>query len=61
LFNLVEDIGEKNDLAAKNPEKAKELQALYDAWNAQLAKPLWKHKPAARDAAGWQPAAESDD
>ena len=41
LFNLADDIGEKNDLAAKQPEKVKELQAAYDAWNAQLEKPRW--------------------
>ena len=41
LFNLADDIGEKNDLAAKQPEKVKDLQAAYDAWNAQLEKPRW--------------------
>ncbi len=41
LYNLAEDAGEKNSLIASKPEKAKELQAAYDAWNAQLAKPLW--------------------
>lgn len=42
LYDLASDIGEKNDLAAKNPEKVKELQARYDKWNAELATPLWK-------------------
>ncbi len=42
LFNLAQDLGEKGDLAAKEPEKLKELQAAYDAWNATLAEPLWK-------------------
>lgn len=42
LFNLAQDIGEKDDLAAKEPERLKELQAAYDAWNATLAEPLWK-------------------
>jgi arylsulfatase A-like enzyme len=41
LFNLAEDIGEKNDLSEKMPEKLKELQAAYDAWDAQLEKPRW--------------------
>jgi hypothetical protein len=41
LYNLVEDIGEKTDLAAKQPDKVKELQAAHDAWNAQLAEPQW--------------------
>jgi arylsulfatase A-like enzyme len=41
LYNLANDIGEKNDLYAKMPEKAKELQAKWDEWNATLMKPLW--------------------
>ncbi|MCS6850227.1 MAG: sulfatase [Gemmataceae bacterium] len=44
LYNLAEDIGEANDLASARPEKVKELQALWDQWNAQLAKPLWADK-----------------
>jgi len=30
LYNLNEDFNERNNLAAKNPEKLKELQALFD-------------------------------
>jgi arylsulfatase A-like enzyme len=41
LFNLAEDIGEKNDLAGKMPDKLKELTALYDAWAAQMMEPQW--------------------
>ena len=41
LYNLREDIGEAKDLAAAMPEKLKELQAKWDAWNATLVKPLW--------------------
>src|SRR5262249_19561498 len=41
LYNLAEDIGESNDLAAKQPEKVKELQAAWDKWNVELVKPLW--------------------
>jgi arylsulfatase A-like enzyme len=33
LYNLREDIGEAKDLAAAQPEKVKELQAKWDAWN----------------------------
>jgi len=36
LFNLAEDIGEKNDLAATNPEKLAELRGLYEAWSAAV-------------------------
>ncbi len=42
LYNLAEDIAEGNDLAVQNPEKLKELQTAYDAWNATLVPPRWK-------------------
>jgi arylsulfatase A-like enzyme len=32
LFNLREDLGEKNDLVAINPGKARELHRLLDEW-----------------------------
>ncbi|MGC1274267.1 MAG: sulfatase-like hydrolase/transferase, partial [Planctomycetaceae bacterium] len=35
LFNLAEDVGEANDLTAEHPEKVQELQAMWDAWNAE--------------------------
>jgi arylsulfatase A-like enzyme len=41
LFHLAEDIGEAKNLLEQNPAKAKELKSLYDAWNAEQAKPLW--------------------
>jgi arylsulfatase A-like enzyme len=41
LYNLAEDIGEANDLAAKQPDKVKELEEAWGKWNAELAKPLW--------------------
>jgi arylsulfatase A-like enzyme len=41
LYNLAADVGEANDLAAKHPEKVQELEATWQRWNAQLAKPLW--------------------
>lgn len=41
LFNLIEDPGEKSDLAAANPDKAKQLQATWDAWNANNEAPRW--------------------
>jgi arylsulfatase A-like enzyme len=48
LYNLVKDIGETKDLAAAKPEKAAELQKLWDAWNAEQAPPsAAKEKPAA--------------
>jgi arylsulfatase A-like enzyme len=41
LYNLAADIGETKDLAAAQPDKVKELQTKWDAWNATLVKPLW--------------------
>jgi arylsulfatase A-like enzyme len=42
LYNLADDIGERNNLAQSQSEKFKELQAAWDAWNAQLKEPLWQ-------------------
>jgi len=47
LYNLAEDLAEANDLAARRPDQLKELQAAYDAWNAQLAQPRWSPARAA--------------
>ena len=33
LYDLDEDIGEKNDLAKEQPETVAELSAAWDAWN----------------------------
>ena len=41
LYNLREDIGEANNLAARYPRKLRGLQAAYAAWDVQLAEPLW--------------------
>ncbi len=41
LYHLSDDIGETKDLAAAMPDKVKELQAKWDAWNATLVAPLW--------------------
>lgn len=41
LYNLADDIGEQNDLAAKNPAKVRELTAAWRQWNQQLTTPLW--------------------
>jgi arylsulfatase A-like enzyme len=41
LFNLKDDIGEQTDLAAKRPDKAKELAGLWQKWNAELVDPIW--------------------
>lgn len=41
LYNLKDDIGEKNNLAAKNPEKLKELSAAWNKWDADNIDPAW--------------------
>ena len=41
LYNLSEDIGEKVNLADKQPDKLKELTAAWDQWNATLVDPAW--------------------
>ena len=41
LYNLKDDIGEKTDLAGTKPEKAKELAATWQKWNAELMDPRW--------------------
>ncbi|HEY5910783.1 MAG TPA: sulfatase [Verrucomicrobiae bacterium] len=42
LYNLREDIGEKNNLAAREPEKVHQLAAAWNAWNAELVEPAWR-------------------
>jgi len=44
LYNPASDPGEKDDLSAKYPKKAKELQAAWDKWNAKNIDPLWPSK-----------------
>lgn len=41
LYNLKQDIGEQNDLAAKEPEKVKELAADWNQWNRLNVQPKW--------------------
>jgi arylsulfatase A len=53
LYNLKDDIGEKNDLAAKMPEKAKELHQMLTDWrksvDAQMMKANPDYKPGKRE------------
>jgi arylsulfatase A-like enzyme len=49
LYNLREDIGETNDLAAKMPEKVAELRKAYDEWNAKNIAPMWQRSERAGD------------
>lgn len=45
LYDLAQDVGEKRDLAAAQPDVVKQLAALYDRWNSELAEPSWHRQP----------------
>jgi arylsulfatase A-like enzyme len=49
LYNLSRDIGEANDVASAQPDKAKELKSLWDQWNLSLVEPLWTQQSSAPD------------
>lgn len=50
LYDLAKDRSESKDLAAAQPETVKELQALWDRWNAEQAEPSVPDAPAKRKA-----------
>jgi hypothetical protein len=56
LYNLAKDIHEDSNLAAENPDKVRELSSALDAWESQLAKPLWGGGAPAQNAPASQPA-----
>jgi arylsulfatase A-like enzyme len=39
LINLASDRGEEHDVAAEHPGRFREMQKLWDAWNAEMAPP----------------------
>jgi len=41
LFNLATDMGEKVDLAQKEPDRAKALETMWKKWSATLEEPRW--------------------
>jgi arylsulfatase A-like enzyme len=43
LYKISEDVGEKNDLSAAEPEKVRELQAKWDEWNQGNIGALWNY------------------
>jgi arylsulfatase A-like enzyme len=64
LFNLVTDPTEQVNLAAEEPAKVAELEALLAAHNAVQAEPMWpsvQDGPQLIDKHGGQPYAEGDD
>jgi len=44
LVNLAQDPGEQKDLSAQNPEKKKQLLAIFDTWNASMRAPRWEDR-----------------
>ena len=50
LYNLAKDIGEKTNLAEKEPEKLKELAAAWNEWNQDNIAPKWGQGAGARGA-----------
>ena len=54
LYNLNEDLGEENNLAAEFPEEVERLDSLRQSWDAELIDPIflglmhterWKKRP----------------
>ncbi len=41
LFNLADDVGEKNNLAGKMPEKTHALKKLVEQWEKEISPPLY--------------------
>lgn len=52
LYNLREDLGEKNNLAASQPKKLQELVLAWEKLNAEMIDPLWRDGSAERGTAG---------
>ena len=48
LYNLRADIGEKNNLAAQQPDKVRELAAAWTKWDGELQDPKWIPQRAAK-------------
>ena len=44
LYNLAEDIGEKQNLASAYPERVREMYKMLFAWEGELERPLWMLK-----------------
>ncbi len=51
LFDLQEDLGERNDLSAKHPERVREMVDAAQQWSRTHTQPLWFDSQGASD--GW--------
>ncbi len=61
LYDLSKDIGESNDLAKDMPDKVKEFQAKWEAWDKLNVPPLWGGAHAQkRDNDGPEPGAKAN-
>lgn len=45
LYDLAQDIGERNNLAAQRPELVTELSQSWDRWNEKNLAPVWRGTP----------------
>jgi hypothetical protein len=45
LYNLADDIGEKTNLAAAQPERVRAMETAWRRWNAEMKEPLWIDPP----------------
>lgn len=54
LYNLKDDLGEKNDLAKANPQKTADLRAKLVAWRAEVGAQLPTKNPAYDAAKEWE-------
>ena len=44
LYDLAKDLGEKKDLASKQPAKLAELKTAWEKMNAEMIDPVWSPK-----------------
>ncbi|TLD72706.1 sulfatase [Phragmitibacter flavus] len=42
LYDLARDIGELNNLAAREPDRVRQMSRLWEEWSAEQSEPLWK-------------------
>ena len=48
LYHLAADLGETDDLAARQPERLEELRGLFERYDQEMVDPLWRGDPRSR-------------
>ncbi len=48
LYHLAADLGETDDLAAREPERLEELRGLFERRDREMVEPLWRGDPRSR-------------